>query len=66
MVKPETLMSGNFDEFGKSGSNGQTLTSQIKPPSKISVQYKTKVSTFTSILSTFLSSKFFESGFTKV
>ena len=29
-VKPETLTSGNFDEFSKSGSNHQTLTFQSK------------------------------------
>ena len=65
-VKPETLRSGNFDEFSKSGSNHQTLTFQVKTQSKISVHYKTKVCAFTSILSMFLLSKFFESAFTKV
>ena len=39
---------------------------KVKPPSKISIQYKTKISAFTNISSTFLSSKFFESGFAKV
>ena len=29
-VKPETLASGNFDEFGKLRSNRQTLTFQSK------------------------------------
>ena len=29
-VKPETLTSGNFDKFGESGSNRQTLTFQSK------------------------------------
>ena len=29
-IKPETLASGNFDEFGELGSNHQTLTFQIK------------------------------------
>ena len=29
-VKPETLMSQNFDEFGNSGSYRQTLTLQSK------------------------------------
>ena len=29
-VKPETLKSGNFDKFGESGSNCQTLTFQSK------------------------------------
>ena len=29
-IKPETLMSGNFDEFGEFGSNRQTLTFQSK------------------------------------
>ena len=37
-----------------------------KPPSKISVHYKTKISAFTSISSMFLLSKFLESGFTIV
>ena len=35
-VKPETLTSGNFDEFGESGSNRQTEPFKVKPPSKIS------------------------------
>ena len=66
IIKPETLTSGNLDKFGKSGSNCQTLTFQNKATKQISVQYKTTISAFTSILSMFLSSKFFESGFTKV
>ena len=49
-VKPETLTSRNFfDKFGESGSNCQTFTFKVKPPSKISLQYKTKISAFTSI-----------------
>ena len=57
-VKPETLASGNFDEFGELGSNYQTLTFQSKATSKISA--------FASISPKFLSPKFLESGFTKV
>ena len=39
---------------------------KVKPPSKISLQYKTKISAFTSILSTCFLLKFFELGFTNV
>ena len=59
-------MSGNSNEFGELGSNHQTLTFQSEATKQNSVQYKTKISAFTSISSTFLSSKFFESGFAKV
>ena len=43
-VKPETLMSGNFDEFGESQSSRQTLTFQSKAIaiSKISIHLKQK------------------------
>ena len=72
-VKPETLASGNFDEFGKLGSNCQTLTFQSKATkqNKCFSTYKratvqSKISTFANISPKFLSPKFLESGFTKV
>ena len=63
-VKPETLTSGNFDEFGESDSNQSKATKQNKHT--IYSVRKTKISTFTSMSTTFLSSNFFESGFAKV
>ena len=74
-VESETLTSGNF---GESGSNHHTLTFQSKATKENKhlqiicylilkvLQYKAKISTFTSISSMFLLSKFFESGFTQV
>ena len=49
-VKPETLASGNLDEFGESWSNRRTFN--LSP---------SEISALTSISPTFLSSKFFES-----
>ena len=70
-VKPETLASGNFDEFGELGSNRQTLTFQSKATkqNKHLPTYKSgqsKISAFASTSPKFLSPKFLESGFTKV
>ena len=39
IIKPETLTSGNYDEFGESESNCQTLSFQSKATKQISVQY---------------------------
>ena len=38
--EPETLASGNFDEFGELGSNHQTLTFQSKARGKATKQNK--------------------------
>ena len=72
-IKPETLASGNFDEFGELGSNRQTLTFQSKAtkqnkrlPTYKSAIMQSKIRAFASILPKFLSPKFLESGFAKV
>ena len=72
-LKPETLVSGNFDEFGELGSNRQTLIFQSKAtkqnkrlPTYKSATMQSKTSAFASISLKFLSPKFLESGFSKV